>query len=104
VVWHDLDLGEKPYKTLQYHEKAVTGADFHGEYPLMASCSTDGTIQIFHAKVSSEDLMQDAVILPLKVLRGHTVKGLNGVSGVKFHPKQPWVFSIGHDGKVFMWT
>jgi ribosome biogenesis protein ERB1 len=47
-------MGEKPYKTMQYHDKAITQTDFHPLYPLMASSSNDGTIHIFHAKVFTD--------------------------------------------------
>jgi ribosome biogenesis protein ERB1 len=88
---------------MQYHEGGVTSTHFHQEYPLMASASNDGTIHVFHFKVDNQTL-SDAVILPLKVLRGHTKKGTEGVKMVKFHPKQPWVFSTGCDHKVILWT
>jgi ribosome biogenesis protein ERB1 len=98
-----LDLGNKPYKTMKFHEKGVTAVDFHREYPLMASASNDATIHIFHFKGQS-DTLQEAIILPLKVLRGHTVRSSEGVKCIKFHPKQPWVFSGGKEGKLLLWT
>ena len=55
---------------MQYHEKGVIGTNFHEQYPLMASASNDGNIHIFHFKIDQEGL-NDAVILPLKVLKGH---------------------------------
>jgi ribosome biogenesis protein ERB1 len=48
--------------------------------------------------------MQDAVMMPLKVLRGHSIKSMEGVKNIIFHPKQPWIFSVGSDGKVLLWT
>jgi ribosome biogenesis protein ERB1 len=39
----------------------------------MASASNDGSIHIFHFKVDNQTLT-DAVILPLKVLKGHNKK------------------------------
>lgn len=48
--------------------------------------------------------MQDAVMMPLKVLRGHSIKSMEGVKNIVFHPKQPWIFSTGSDGKVLLWT
>ena len=48
--------------------------------------------------------MQDAVMMPLKVLRGHTQRQHEGVKAVLWHTKQPWVFSTGSDGKVLCWT
>lgn len=68
----------------------------------MASASNDGTVHIFHFKVDQQTF-NDAVILPLKVLKGHTKKGAEGVKMIRFHPKQPWIFSVGSDKKVQLW-
>jgi ribosome biogenesis protein ERB1 len=103
LICYDIDLSTKPYKTMQFHEKAITNINFHQEYPLMASSSNDGTVHIFHFKNNTE-IMQDAVMLPLKVLRGHSIKSLEGVKNIIFHPSQPWIFSTGADGKVLLWT
>ena len=51
-----MDVGNKPYKTMTFHEKGVTAVDFHKEYPLMASASNDATIHVFHFKTQSESL------------------------------------------------
>lgn len=48
--------------------------------------------------------MQNALIVPLKILSGHSVKEDLGVLDVKFHPIQPWVFSAGADHKIILWT
>lgn len=40
--WYDLDLGDKPYNTLRFHQKAIRAVAFHPTYPLFASCSDDG--------------------------------------------------------------
>jgi ribosome biogenesis protein ERB1 len=60
---------------MQFHEKAITAINFHKEYPLMASCSNDATIHVFHFKNNTE-ILQDAVMMPLKVLRGHSMKSM----------------------------
>jgi hypothetical protein len=39
----------------------------------MASASNDASVHIFHFKVDNQTL-NDAVILPLKVLKGHNKK------------------------------
>lgn len=80
----------------------MTSTSFHESYPLMGSASNDGTIHIFHFKVDNQTL-SDAVILPLKVLKGHTKKEGEGVKAIRFHPKQPWIFSSGVDRKVILW-
>lgn len=87
---------------MQYHDQGVTSTNFHQQYPLMASASNDGSVHIFHFKVDNQTLT-DAVILPLKVLKGHTKNAADGVKMIKFHPKQPWIFSVGSDKKVLLW-
>lgn len=102
VIWFDLDLSTAPYKTLKYHERAVRSCRFHGRYPLMASASDDGAVHIFHSMVYS-DLMRNPLIVPVKILRGHTVTNKLGVLTSSFHPTQPWLFSGGADGKIFLY-
>ncbi|KAF2667988.1 BOP1NT-domain-containing protein [Microthyrium microscopicum] len=89
LLWHDLDLSVRPYKTLRYHDKAIRAVKYHhGGFPLFADASDDGTVQIFHGKVV-DDLMENATIVPLKVLKGHAVKGALGVLDLDWHPKHP---------------
>jgi ribosome biogenesis protein ERB1 len=46
LLWHDLDLSTKPYKTLRYHKEAIRAVRFHpGGVPLFADASDDGSIQ-----------------------------------------------------------
>mmetsp|Transcript_20125 Transcript_20125/g.35768 ORF Transcript_20125/g.35768 Transcript_20125/m.35768 type:complete len:833 (-) Transcript_20125:142-2640(-) len=100
VAWVDLDVSDKPWKTFKYHRRAVRKVDFHRKYPLLASAADDGSLHIFHARVS-EDLAKDPFLVPVKVLKGHTpqLDGL-GVLDCVFHPTQPWIFSAGADGRV----
>jgi len=102
MVWFDLDLSATPYKTLRYHEKALRHVSFHPRYPLMASASDDGSIHVFHSMVYS-DLMRNPLIVPVKVLRGHSVVNKLGVIACAFHPTQPWLFSAGADGKIHLY-
>lgn len=103
LLWMDLDLSVRPYKTLRYHTRAIRSAKFHkGGFPLFADASDDGTLQIFHGKVVG-DLMENASIVPLKVLRGHEVSGGLGVLDVEWHPRLPWCISGGADGCVRLW-
>jgi ribosome biogenesis protein ERB1 len=98
LLWHDLDLSVRPYKTLRYHKKAIRAVKFHqGGLPLFADASDDGTVQIFHGKVVG-DLMENATIVPLKVLRGHQVKKELGVLDLDWHPRELWCVSGGVDG------
>lgn len=103
LLWHDLDLGATPYKTLRYHTKAIRDVSFHPSHPLFVDASDDGTLQVFHGKVVGDSL-ENATIVPLKVLRGHHVKKELGVLSVAWHPKEAWVVSGGSDGGVRVWT
>ncbi|KAF9263625.1 BOP1NT-domain-containing protein [Marasmius fiardii PR-910] len=102
LCWFDLQLSDKPYKILRYHSRAIRSLQFHPIYPLFASSSDDGTIQVFHARVYS-DLMTDPLIVPLKILRGHDVTNGLGVLQVKWCNKYPWLVSAGADGAVNVW-
>lgn len=88
--------------TFRYHSRALRSVQFHPTYPLFASSSDDGSIQIFHARVYN-DLMTDPLIVPLKILRGHEVKEGLGVLQVKWCPRQPWLVSAGADGQAAVW-
>lgn len=103
LLWHDLDLSPRPYKTLRYHPKAIRQVRFHpGGLPLFADASDDGTIQVFHGRVVG-DLMENATIVPLKVLRGHAVERSLGVLDLDWHPKEAWCVSAGGDGTCRLW-
>ena len=104
LLWHDLDLSVRPYKTLRFHTKAIRAVKFHqGGLPLFADASDDGSLQIFHGKVVS-DMMENASIVPLKVLRGHQIKKELGVLDLDWHPTNPWCCSAGADGTCRLWT
>lgn len=103
LLWHDLDLSTRPYKTLRFHSKAIRAVKYHkGGFPLFADASDDGSLQIFHGKVVG-DMMENATIVPVKVLKGHKVKSALGVMDVDWHPKEPWCVSAGADGTCRMW-
>jgi ribosome biogenesis protein ERB1 len=102
MVWFDLDLSATPYKTLKYHEKALRHVGFHPRYPLMASSSDDGSVHVFHSMVYS-DLMRNPLVVPVKILRGHSVVNKLGVIAFAWHPTQPWLFSAGADGKIHLY-
>lgn len=107
LLWMDLDLSPRPYKTLRYHTKAIRSVGFHpnvNRYPLFADASDDGTIQIFHGLVTG-DMMSNTTIVPLKVLRGHKVSsGGLGIMDLTWHPTEPWLVSAGADGTARLWT
>lgn len=104
VTWHDTDLSARPYKILRYHNKAIRDVAYHkGGLPLFCSASDDGTINVFHGTVY-DDLMKNPLLVPLKILKGHTVKSSLGVLSVAWHPKEAWLFSAGADGTARLWT
>ena len=105
--WFDLNLSPRPYRMIRPHQSAVRRVTFHKRYPLFASCSDDGSILVSHATVE-DDLLKNATIVPLRVLRnGHKLNpnanGL-GILDCAFHPTQPWLFSSAADGKICLWT
>ncbi|KAF4448213.1 ribosome biogenesis protein ERB1 [Fusarium austroafricanum] len=103
LLWHDLDLSARPYKTMRFHPEAIRAVKYHRSLPLFADASDDGTLQIFHGKVVS-DLMENATIVPVKMLRGHKVINKLGVLDVDWHPKHPWCLSAGADGTCRLWA
>ncbi|KAK9234687.1 NUC169 domain-containing protein [Lipomyces kononenkoae] len=103
VTWHDLDLSTKPYRTLRYHSRAVRDVRFHSRLSLFCSASDDGYINVFHGTVY-DDLLRNPLLVPLKVLKGHTVVQSLGVLKVEWHPKEAWLFSAGADGTAKLWT
>ncbi|WWC69225.1 ribosome biogenesis protein ERB1 [Kwoniella pini CBS 10737] len=102
LAWFDLDLSNKPYKTLRYHTKALRSVVYHPSLPLFASASDDGTIHIFHCTIY-QDLMQNPLIVPLKILRGHKVTDGIGVLDLSWVNGKPWLVSSGSDGEVRLW-
>ena len=103
LSWFDLDLSDKPYKTMRYHKKGIRKVAYHKKYPLFASVSDDASTIVSHGRVY-DDLNQNALIVPLKVLRGHQITDDLGVLDCCFHPKHPWVFSCGADGTIRLYT
>ncbi|KAM3929037.1 ribosome biogenesis protein BOP1 [Leptodactylus fuscus] len=103
LAWFDMDLSTKPYKVLRHHKKALRAVSFHKQYPLFASGSDDGSVIVCHGMVYN-DLLQNPLIVPVKVLRGHEITRDLGVLDVVFHPTQPWVFSSGADATVRLFT
>ncbi|KAF8411858.1 hypothetical protein HHK36_004417 [Tetracentron sinense] len=99
LCWFDMDLSSQPYRILKCHPKDITNVAFHRSYPLFASCSDDCTAYVFHGTVYS-DLNQNPLIVPLEILRGHTITNGRGVMDCKFHPRQPWLFTAGADSVI----
>lgn len=103
MAWHDLDLSDRPYKTLRHHSKAIRSLAFSPSHPLFFSAADDGNIHVFHASIYS-DLVTEPLIVPVKILRGHIIKDSLGVLQAKWHPKEPWIVSVGADGVARLWA
>lgn len=88
VLWFDMDMsGETPYKSLKYHDKAIRKVAFHtnNKFPLFASASDDGAINIFYGMVYN-DLLQNALVVPVKVLKGaHSKARVNAKTQTRQH-------------------
>ncbi|KAL7753311.1 Ribosome biogenesis protein erb1 [Sorochytrium milnesiophthora] len=102
LCWWDLELGVTPYRTLRYHKQALRSVCFHKRYPLFASSSDDGTIQLFHGMVYN-DLLSNPLIVPVKVLHAHKPVDSLGALNIEWHPTQPWIISSGADGLLKLW-
>lgn len=101
-----MDLSPKPYKVLKYHNYAIRDVSYHKRYPLFATCSDDGSIHVFHGMVY-QDLMQNPLIVPVKIIKAHEQAGGEmklGALKCEFHPTQPWIISAGADGHLKMFT
>jgi len=48
--------------------------------------------------------MQNALIVPLKILKGHEIVKNVGVTCCKFHPNQPWLFTCGADSTIKLYS
>ena len=71
----------------------------HTHTPPLSLCS-----KALCVSLSPSDLLQNPLIVPVKVLRGHTVTNDLGVLDVTFHPSQPWLFSCGADATIRLFT
>jgi ribosome biogenesis protein ERB1 len=91
------------YQVLRYHASAVRQVAYHKRYPLFASGADDTSIIVSHGMVYN-DLLQNPLIVPVKLLRGHTKYDDFGVMDVTWHHTQPWLFSAGADGYIKLWA
>jgi ribosome biogenesis protein ERB1 len=101
LAWFDMDLSNMPYKVMVSHSSAIRRVAFHKNFPLFATVSDDATVHVLHGTVHSE-LNQNALIVPLRILRAHAPYDCEGVLDCVFHPTQPWLFSAGADKSIFL--
>ncbi|NXF62627.1 BOP1 protein, partial [Ciccaba nigrolineata] len=87
LAWFDLDLSTRPYQLLR-----TWRGDWGYPNPVLTHFSP------------CSDLLQNPLLVPVKVLKGHAVTLDLGVLDVLFHPTQPWVFSSGADGTIRLYT
>lgn len=75
------------------------------KYPLFASSSDDGSVNVFYGMVFN-DLLQNALIVPVKILKAHNPNKASGLGAMdcKFHPTQPWIFTCGSEGTIKLWV
>jgi hypothetical protein len=59
------------------HDQDIRGVAYHRTYPLFSSCADDGTAHVFHGMVYS-DLLQNPLIVPLKILYCHKAVNQRG--------------------------
>ena len=101
LIWWDLDLGTKPWRVLKnFHDKGMRAVAFHSSFPLLATASDDGTVQIFHARVATDDLSKQPLLVPLKKLHA----GDASCTDIHFHPTLPWLFTSTVDAQCKLWV
>lgn len=101
-VWNVTPTDGNVSPSKRYHARAIRSVGFHPNFPLLASSSDDGSIQLFHARVYN-DLMSDPLIVPLKILRGHAIESGLGVLDIAWLHSRPWLVSAGADKDVAVW-
>jgi ribosome biogenesis protein ERB1 len=87
IIWFDSDMSTEPFKTFKYHNKAIRQVAFAPKYPLFASCSDDGSINVFYSMIFN-DILQNPLIVPVKLIKAHEVQKESGLGtmDIKFHP------------------
>ena len=73
----------------QAHTASISGVKFHPSGGLLASCSADNTVKVWHGTTGS----------PLATLQGHT----QGVSDVAWTPDGSYLASASDDTTIRVW-
>jgi len=73
----------------QAHTASISGVKFHPSGALVASCSADNTVKVWHGTTGS----------PLATLQGHT----QGVSDVAWTPDGSFLASASDDTTIRVW-
>jgi ribosome biogenesis protein ERB1 len=90
LSWFDLELSNKPYKTVRGRE-GYRDVKFHLRQPLFCAAAEDGSVVIFHGRVYG-DLSSNPLIVPVNKLRAHTNSNHDGAMSACFHPVQVQYF------------
>ncbi|CAJ0963899.1 unnamed protein product, partial [Mesorhabditis belari] len=101
--WIDLQLSNRPWKSLRHHGSAIRGIAYHKKYPLLATVSDDGSALVYYARIHT-DSFRDNELVPVKRLRGHTKVGDLSMLDTAWHPTQPWLLTAGADGTIGLWS
>ncbi len=123
----DMENPREQHSVAADGRKLLTKKGVH--FPLMCTTSDDGSIHIFHAKVTN-DYVTPPMLVPVKKLRsphmfledkvakkelrklsegGKAIvksreKTAVAVLTATWHPTHPWLFSAGADGKAYLWV
>ena len=106
LVWFDLDGGDKPYKKMKVHDQTMSSVAFHPNYkhfPLMVSTSHDCKAVVQFAKIDPQNL-DDAMVVPLKSLRGHVKTDALGITCARFCHLKHWLVTGGQDRFLQFWV
>jgi len=104
TAWIDMELGSRPFKKLMHHHGAVRAVCYHPTLPLFATGADDALVACFHGQVG-ETIVDNATIVPLKLLRGHRQgQGVLGVLDLAWVPCQAYLVSAGADGTTRLWV
>ncbi|KAK4525004.1 hypothetical protein GAYE_SCF07G2908 [Galdieria yellowstonensis] len=103
LIWFDLDLSCRPYKRIRDHNYTVSSIVCHPTLALFADTSDDETVAVFHATVY-EDLLQNPLIVPLKILKASCSTKGKSTWVMCWHPHLPWLFVSVNDGYVRLYA
>ncbi|CAG9582900.1 unnamed protein product [Danaus chrysippus] len=103
LVWFDLELSARPYRTLRVHGGAVRAVAFHPRYPLFASGGDDPYLVVCHGTVYN-DLLTNPLLVPLKQLPAGEAAGALRVLDLRWHPHQPWLLAAGADSTLRLYS
>ncbi|VDK45946.1 unnamed protein product [Anisakis simplex] len=101
--WIDLQLSNKPWKSVRHHSAAIRSIAYHHRYPLLATVSDDSSAIIYHAKVSVDSFKENELI-PVRRLKAHSGNNDLSILDVTFHPTQAWLVTAGADGLIALFS